>query len=59
MRIVRRVTYGTINIYFDDMKTPVMTAIDRKFTSGRIGIGSFDDTGNYDDVILRGVKAPK
>jgi hypothetical protein len=59
VRIVRRVADGTIEVYFDDMKTPVMTATDRKFTWGRIGIGSFDDTGNYDDATLRGVKVPK
>ena len=27
-----------------------MTAIDKTFTWGQIGIGSFDDLGNFDDV---------
>jgi hypothetical protein len=57
VKIVRRVDDGSIEVYFDDMKTPVMTATDKTFTSGQIGVGSFDDTGNFDDVMLRGVRA--
>jgi hypothetical protein len=56
VKIVRRVADGTIEVYFDDMKTPVMTAVDKTFTSGRIGIGSFDDTGVWDDIKLHGQK---
>jgi hypothetical protein len=59
VKIVRRVDDGTIDVYFDDMKTPVMTAVDKKFTWGRVGLGSFDDTGNWDDVKLRGVKVDR
>ena len=50
---------GTIEVFFDDMKTPVMIAKDKTFTWGRIGLGSFDDTGDWDDVRLRGVKVKK
>lgn len=59
-RIVRTVEDGKIDVYFDDMKTPAMTAIDKTFSSGQIGIGSFDDTGNFDNLVLRGkvVEAP-
>ena len=59
VRIVRKVGDGAVEVYFDDMKTPVMTATDKTFTWGRIGVGSFDDTGNWMDVKLRGVKAEK
>lgn len=55
-RIVRRVADGTINVYFDDMETPVMTAVDKTFIWGQVGVGSFDDTGNFDNFVLRGVK---
>jgi len=60
-RIVREVKSGKIEIYFDDMKTPVMTATDKTFAWGQIGIGSFDDTGRFDDVYLFGheVKKPE
>ena len=49
-RIVRDVESGKIEVYFDDMKKPVMTATDKTFTSGQVGIGSFDDAGNFDNV---------
>ena len=39
---------------FDDIKSPIMTATDKTFQRGHIGVGSFDDTGNWDDVVLRG-----
>jgi len=60
-RIVRNVKSGKIEIYFDDMKTPIMTATDKTFTWGQVGIGSFDDTGRFDDVFLFGheVKNPE
>src|SRR5262249_10265255 len=59
VKIVRKVEDGTIEVYFDDMKSPVMTGTDKTFTWGRVGVGSFDDTGNWDDVKLRGVKVEK
>ncbi len=56
VKIVRRVADGTIEIYFDDMKKPMMTAIDKTFTWGQVGLGSFDDNGNWDDLKLYGTK---
>ena len=56
VKIVRRTAEGTIEIYFDDVDKPVMTAVDKTFTSGRVGIGSFDDNGNWDDFKLHGKK---
>ncbi|MBL8813219.1 MAG: hypothetical protein JNM43_23830 [Planctomycetaceae bacterium] len=49
-RIVRNVETGEITVYFDDLTKPVMTATDKTFTKGRIGFGSFDDIGNFDDL---------
>jgi hypothetical protein len=57
VRIVRRVDDGTIEIYYDDFETPVMTAVDKTFIWGRVGLGSFDDIGDFDDVKLYGVPA--
>jgi hypothetical protein len=54
VKIVRRVDDGAIEIYFDDMETPVMTAVDKTFTHGQVGLGSFDDNGNWDDFKLLG-----
>lgn len=58
-RIVREVESGKIEVFFDDMETPCMTAVDKTFTWGQIGIGSFDDTGHFDDIALYGVKVTK
>ena len=55
-RIVRDVATGAISVYFDNMKKPVMTAVDKTFSWGQVGIGSFDDTGNFDQVFLFGDK---
>lgn len=55
IKVARRAGDGTIAIYFDDMKTPVMTAKDTTFAFGRVGLGSFDDSGMWDDVRISGV----
>jgi hypothetical protein len=54
LKIVRKVEDGLIEAYFDDMKTPIMTAHDKTFTWGQIGIGTFDDTANFSEVKLWG-----
>jgi len=59
IRIVRRVSDGTIEVYFDDMKNPVMTASDKSFVHGGIGLGTFDDTSDWDDLELRGVSVTR
>lgn len=56
VKITRNVGDGRTAVYFDDLSTPVMTASDKTFTWGRIGIGAFDDLGNFDDVTLRGAR---
>jgi len=56
VRIVRKVDTGAIEVYFDDMDKPIMIAEDKAFTWGRIGVGSFDDIGNYDSIVIRGIK---
>ena len=56
LKVVRKVAEGTIEVYYDDLKTPVQTAVDKTFTWGRVGVGSFDDTGDFDDIKLRGVQ---
>lgn len=56
VRIIRNTEDGAIAIYFDDLETPVMTAEDKTFTWGQVGLGSFDDTSAWDDFQLRGLK---
>lgn len=61
VKIARRVDLGTIEVYFDDLEHPVMQARDTTFAWGQLGIGTFDDTGEFDNVELYGreVMPPK
>lgn len=54
VKIMRNAADGAIAVYFDNMQEPVMTAVDKTFAWGKIGIGAFDDLGNFDDIVLSG-----
>ena len=54
VKVVRKTGDGTIAVYFDDMETPHMTVKDKTFGKGQIGIGSFDDMNDFDDIRLWG-----
>jgi len=56
VRITRSAASGQIEVYFDDLTKPVMRAVDKTFKWGRVGVGSFDDTGEFTDVRLHGRK---
>ena len=43
---------GLCEVYFDDLELPVIRTFDKTFGKGRIGFGSFDDTGQFDVVRL-------
>jgi hypothetical protein len=52
-KVVRAAATGEIRAYLDDMETPILTARDRTLGQGLVGVGSFDDTGAFDDLALR------
>ncbi len=52
VKVTRDVASGEIKVYFDDMKKPHMQVVDKTFTRGRIGIGSFDDLNEFDNVVI-------
>ena len=54
VKLERSVEEGTIKVYFDDMRTPIMEATDIHFGVGYIGFGSFDDTGRVDNIKIWG-----
>ena len=58
-RVVRKVGAGTIEVFFDNMETPVMRAEDKTFVWGQVGVGSFDDTGNFDELAVFGERVVK
>jgi hypothetical protein len=54
VRVTRRES-GEIEVFFDGKS--VMKAEDRTFPTGRVGVGSFDDTGNFARITVWGRKA--
>ena len=53
IRVLRDVTSGRIEVWSDVSNQPLFTVVDRTFKCGQVGIGSFDETGDFDDVDLR------
>jgi hypothetical protein len=56
VKLVRDAATGRIAVYFDDLETPLMETTDTTFTSGRVGIGSFDDMNDFTAVKVSGHK---
>lgn len=57
-----RVTHladGTIEVWMDDLEQPLMTARDRDYPGGRVGIGSFDDRAEFGRVVVEGSTSKK
>ncbi len=59
VRLIRRVDDGLIQVFFDDMTTPIMTTHNKRFLHGRVGLGSFDDTAQFDSVQIWGKRVGK
>ena len=54
--VERRASDGFIAVYFDSEAEPIMVAHDQTLGWGRVGFGSFDDTGLVDDIRVRTVQ---
>lgn len=54
VKIVRNTGSGDIGVWFDDMEKPLLTARDRTLDWGKIGLGSFDDLGEFRRVRIHG-----
>ncbi len=52
VRVVRNARAGSIQVFADNRSSPLFSVVDRTFTCGQIGIGSFDETGDFDDLQL-------
>jgi hypothetical protein len=59
VRVVRKPEPGSIEVYFDDLEKPAMTATDKTFLWGQVGIGTFDDTANFDNFAVYGNKSSR
>ena len=53
VRIARDTRSGSIEVFVDRERQPLFSVVDRTFTCGQVGIGSFDETGDFADVELR------
>ncbi|MBW3554543.1 MAG: hypothetical protein KY466_13595 [Gemmatimonadetes bacterium] len=49
---------GTIEVYVDGSAGPVLEARDATLKQGRVGFGSFDDTGEFREIRVAGTKVP-
>jgi len=54
VRVVRNGTTGDIEVFFDGSKSAVLSAVDTTIKSGRVGVGSFDDTAEFRNIEVRG-----
>ena len=54
IRIVRDVAGGKIEVFADQDPRPRFHHTDTSFRFGRIGLGSFNETGDFDDFRLEG-----
>ena len=54
VKLARDSKDGSIKVYFDDMSKVHMEVKDTTFGKGRIGIGSFDDMNDFDEIRVYG-----
>jgi hypothetical protein len=54
IKVVHDARAGKIAVYFDDLNQPVLTAEDKTLAHGWIGLGSFDDLGQFRNLEIRG-----
>jgi hypothetical protein len=52
VRVERDVNSGSIKVFVDDESEPRFSVIDTTFKCGQVGLGSFDETGDFTDVKL-------
>lgn len=53
LRVVRNIQAGSVEVFIDNGQQPLFSVNDRTFACGQIGFGSFDETGDFDDIELR------
>ena len=54
VKVVRDGRAGTIEVFFDGSKSAILSAQDSTISSGRVGVGSFDDTAEFRNIAIRG-----
>ena len=59
VKLQRLASTRAIDVYFDDLTTPIMHADNSTFKKGYIGFGSFDDTGMMDNIKIWAPRPPQ
>jgi hypothetical protein len=52
IRVRRDVRSGSIEVFVDEDHDPRFSLIDHTFNCGQVGVGSFDETGDFTDIRL-------
>jgi len=58
IRIVREAASGKIEVFAGDGANPLFRCQDNSFRFGRVGLGSFNETGDFDDFRIQGRPVP-
>jgi hypothetical protein len=53
VRIVRNVRTGSIQVFLDNQTQPKFSIVDRTYSCGQVGLGSFDETGDFSQFQLQ------
>ena len=54
VRLERDGSTGRVQVYVDRSPTPAWDLVDTTIRAGRVGLGSFDDTGEFRNVAVKG-----
>ena len=55
VRVERDGRSGRIAVFMDGSATPDLEAIDTTISRGLVGLGSFDDTGEFRNIVVKGL----
>jgi hypothetical protein len=56
VRLERNASTGSIAVFIDGDATPALSVVDKTLASGRVGFGSFDETGEFRAIRVVGAK---
>lgn len=56
VRLERDPASGRIAVFTDEGASPALQATDTTLASGRVGLGSFDETGQFKNLVIRAAK---
>lgn len=57
VKLVQDGASGTVDVTVDGRAVPALHAVDLSLTAGKVGIGSFDETGDFKNVKITGTPA--